>query len=228
MDCPSITNIYCIGRNYAEHAQELGNAIPTEPLVFLKPTGAVCRSGATAYLPAYAERVDHEVELVLRIARDLDWHAPLAHDETFGLVSHFAVGIDFTARDLQDAAKKKGNPWSVAKGFETSAALGPFLPASALASPTALDSLSLELAIDGAVKQSGSTSAMLFDCATLINFLGSRFRLLEGDLIFTGTPPGVGPVAAGTRIEAKILEYPASRLNLGVERSPKPTAYRFT
>ncbi len=183
--------IWCIGRNYAEHAKELGNEIPASPLVFLKPASSLRLDGGILRLPPDSKRVDHEVELVVAYGQSL-----LA-----------AVGIDFTARDLQDEAKKKGLPWTSAKGRPGFAAVGNFTPLNLPAE--------LLLTVNGAVRQRGSTKDMLFSIEKLIEHLDRTYGLSEGDLIYTGTPPGTAPVAAGDRIEAS-LNGGESRLSLTV------------
>ncbi|MBI3564887.1 MAG: fumarylacetoacetate hydrolase family protein [Elusimicrobia bacterium] len=192
LDLP-LGTIWCVGRNYAEHARELGNAVPAAPVVFLKPASAVVLSGGTLRLPADAKRVDHEVELV--VARAADGSLKMA------------VGIDFTARDIQEELKKKGLPWTLAKGRPGFAALGPFVPARLPAS--------LELRVNGQVRQSGTTADMLFSVEKVFAYLDANFGPRPGDIVFTGTPPGVGPVAPGDRLEA-VLGSGASRLTLTV------------
>ena len=191
-------NVFCIGRNYAEHAKELGNAIPTEPVVFLKPTSALCGEETEIRLPAGSTRVDHEVEVVIAIGRG-GWQIPesaaLAH------VAGYAIGIDVTWRDQQDKAKQKGLPWTVAKGLDTFAPLSQFVRASEVGNP--LD-LPFSLKIDGTLRQEGRTSGMLFSIPQLIAYLSTLFTLAPGDLIFTGTPSGVGPLQSGNRLEAEL------------------------
>lgn len=186
-----VGTIWCIGRNYAEHARELGSEVPSSPIVFLKPASALLLDGGVLRLPADSRRVDHEVELVVAA----------------GLSLMMAVGIDFTARDLQEADKKKGLPWTSAKGRPGFAAVGNFTP---LTLPS-----ELELSVDGAVRQRGSTKDMIFSVEQLIEHLDRTYGLSEGDLIFTGTPAGVGPVAPGARVEASI-NGGESRLRLSV------------
>ena len=192
LDVP-LGTIWCVGRNYAEHAKELGNAVPTAPMIFLKPASSVVLSGGTLKLPADSKRVDHEVELVIARAKD-------------GSLK-MAVGIDFTARDLQEEAKKKGQPWVDAKGRPGFAALGAFVPAAL--------PVELLLTVGGSVRQKGSTTDMIFSVTKLLEHLDARFGLQPGDIVFTGTPSGVSPVAAGDRIEAS-LGGGLSRLTLGV------------
>lgn len=186
-----VGTIWCIGRNYADHAKELGNEVPAAPIVFLKPASALLLDGGILRLPPDSRRVDHEVELVVAA----------------GLSLMMAVGIDFTARDLQEADKMKGLPWTSAKGRPGFAAVGNFVP---LALPS-----ELELSVDGAVRQRGLTSDMIFSVEKLIEHLDRTYGLAEGDLIFTGTPAGVAPVAAGAKISAS-LNGSDSRLRLSV------------
>lgn len=186
-----VGTIWCIGRNYAEHAKELGNEAPSSPIVFLKPASSLMVDGGVLRLPADSLRVDHEVELVVAA----------------GLSLMMAVGIDFTARDLQEADKKKGLPWTSAKGRPGFAAVGNFVP---LTMPC-----DLELSVDGAVRQRGNTKDMIFPIEKIIDHLDRTYGLAEGDLIFTGTPAGVAPLAAGARVEA-LLNGGESRLRLTV------------
>ena len=191
LDLP-LGTIWCVGRNYAEHARELGNAVPEEPVVFLKPASSVLLSGGTLRLPSDSKRVDHEVELVVARAADGSLRA--------------AVGVDFTARDVQADLKKKGLSWTLAKGRRGFAALGPFVPAVLPAA--------LTLSVNGALRQSGSTADMIFPPAELLDYLDTIYGLGPGDIVFTGTPAGVAPVAAGDRVEAALGT--ASRLTLTV------------
>lgn len=203
--------LICIGRNYAAHAAELGNAVPTEPMIFLKPASALTESGAEIVLPVQSEDVHHEVELVCLIGergKDIPESEALRH------VAGYAVGLDMTARDIQQKAKDKGHPWSVAKGFDTFAPLGTFVPASEVADPQAL---TIRLTIDGEVRQEGHTSDMIFPVARLIAYCSTIFTLMPGDLLFTGTPEGVGPVHPGNWLEATIEGFPA--LHAGVRRA---------
>lgn len=187
-----VGTIWCIGRNYAEHAGELGNEVPSSPVVFLKPASALLLDGGTLRLPSDSRRVDHEVELVVAAGQSL----------------MMAVGVDFTARDLQEEAKKKGLPWTSAKGRPGFAAVGNFVP---LSLPS-----ELELSVDGAVRQRGTTADMIFSVEKIIEHLDRVYGLSEGDLIFTGTPAGVAPVTAGAKIEASV-NGGDSRLALMVE-----------
>ncbi|MFC4161121.1 fumarylacetoacetate hydrolase family protein [Chitinimonas lacunae] len=189
-----VANIYCIGRNYAAHAAELGNQVEEEPVVFLKPTSALLPEGEPIRLPAFSNDVHFETELVLLIGqggKSIAPHAAWSHIEGYGL------GLDLTARDLQTVAKRKGLPWTLAKGFDGAAVLSEFIPAAAVTDPT---TLSFSLDIDGERRQRGEIARMVFDIPTLLAYLSSRFTLQAGDLIFTGTPEGVGPLHSGNRL----------------------------
>ena len=185
--------IWCVGRNYAAHARELGNAVPTELVAFLKPASSLIGDGGTLRLPPDSARVDHEVELVVGLGP--------------GKVPRMAVGVDFTARDLQEKAKNAGLPWTSAKGRPGFAAVGPFVP---LVLPARF-----VLRVNGVVRQRGATADMLRPVDRLIAELDATFGLREGDLIFTGTPAGVAPVVSGDAVSAD-LEGADSRLRLRV------------
>ena len=188
--------ILCIGRNYAAHVAEMGDVSEAEPVVFLKPTTALVADGGEMVLPRQSDDVHHELELVVVIG-----HGRTAHrrGRRAGPVAAYALGLDLTARDLQAEAKSKKGPWSIAKGFDTFAPLGPLTDAAEIADPQALE---IALAINGDERQRGTTDHMVFSVARIVSFLSSVFTLEPGDLIYTGTPEGVGPVHAGDRLEA--------------------------
>jgi len=191
-----IGKLLCIGRNYADHAAEMERDVPDEPMVFLKPATAVVRSGGTVRLPPQSQNVHHEVELVAVIGtegRNLSAATALDH------VAGYAVGLDMTARDLQDEAKAQRHPWSVAKGFDTFAPLGPLVSAEAVGDPQAL---TLQLRRNGVTQQEASTQDMIFSVAELVAYCSQIFTLTPGDLLYTGTPSGVGPVDDGDTLEA--------------------------
>jgi 2-keto-4-pentenoate hydratase/2-oxohepta-3-ene-1,7-dioic acid hydratase in catechol pathway len=196
----AIRNLFCIGRNFAEHAKELGNAVPSEPVVFLKPSSSVLISGGDIVLPAMSERVDHEVELVVAIGADA---SRVSETQALSCVAGIGVGIDITARDLQDQAKKKALPWAVAKGFDTFAVLGDFVPFQAEGSEW--ERLQLGLSVNGEPRQAGRVGDMLFSVPRLIAWLSQVYHLKAGDLIYTGTPPGVAPLRYGDRMVAELL-----------------------
>ena len=200
----TLNNIFCIGRNYVAHIRELNNAIPEQPLVFLKPTSSIIHHNGTIVLPYQSSDVHHELEVVVLIGKrgkDIFLQDALAY------VGGYGIGLDLTARDIQSRAKEKGHPWSVAKGFDTFAPVSDFLPAEEIDRP---DQIEFDLAVNGEVRQHGNTMLMMFPIATLIAYLSTVFTLQPGDLIFTGTPEGVGPLNSGDRLTARM----ANRITL--------------
>ena len=199
--------IFAVGRNYAEHIKELNNERPDEPVIFTKPDTAVLRNNTPFYYPGFSKDIHHEVELVLRISKE-----GKNIDEKFAgkYFDAIGVGIDFTARDLQQKAKEKGLPWDIAKGFNGSAPLSEkFIP---IAEFKNLKDINFSLAINGGIRQQGNTGLMIFSFEHIISYLSKFFTLRTGDLIFTGTPKGVGPVQVGDTLSAfieheKLLEF---------------------
>ncbi len=199
--------IFAIGRNYVEHIQELNNERPDEPVIFTKPDTAILRNNAPFYYPSFSTDIHHEVELVLRISKEgknIEEKFASRYYDAIG------VGIDFTARDLQQKAKDKGLPWDIAKGFNGSAPISDsFLPVDKFAD---VKNINFKLEVNGKLKQYGNTSLMLFPFDYIIAYLSKFFTLKTGDLIFTGTPKGVGPVTPGDTLSAyieneKLLEF---------------------
>jgi len=186
--------IICVGRNYADHAKELKNDIPTEPVIFLKPDSALLKDGKAFYLPDHLGEIHHELEIVLRVCKNgkhiAEKFAPEYYDQ-------IGLGIDFTARELQTQLKNKGLPWELAKGFDNSAVLGDLKPKAGF-DP---NNLQLELKINGESRQTGHTGDMLFSFDKIISFVSRYFSLRQGDLIYTGTPAGVGPVKIGDELK---------------------------
>ncbi|MDQ7041444.1 MAG: fumarylacetoacetate hydrolase family protein [Rhodothermus sp.] len=195
--------IICVGKNYAQHAAEMNSEVPEEPILFLKPPTALIGPGETVLLPPQSHEVHHEVELVVVIGR-AGKHIP--EDEALDYVAGYALGLDMTARDLQQKAKAAGHPWTVAKGFDTFAPLGPIVPATSVPDP---QQVQLRLKVNGTVRQDGTTADMVFPVARLIAYCSGIFTLQPGDLIFTGTPEGVGPVCAGDVLRAESDVLPA-------------------
>lgn len=191
-----IGKLLCIGRNYAEHADEMQSDVPDRPMVFLKPATAVIRDGGTVWLPPQSQDVHHEIELVAVIGKKGE---QIPQEDALDHVAGYAVGLDMTARDLQAEAKEKQHPWSVAKGFDTFAPLGPLAPAGAIGDP---QDLTLRLQVNGDTRQEASTQHMIFPVAELVHYCSQIFTLEPGDLLYTGTPSGVGPVADGDELEA--------------------------
>lgn len=199
--------IFCVGRNYVEHIQELNNEKPTDPVIFTKPDTAIIRDNGPFYYPSFSKDVHHEVELVLRICKEGKNIEPQFASKYYDAIG---IGIDFTARDLQQKLKEKGLPWDIAKGFNGSAPISnKFIPVSEFKD---LKNINFKLEVDGKLQQAGNTSLMLFPFDTIIAYLAQFFTLKTGDLIFTGTPKGVGPVTHGNKLSAfiedeKLLEF---------------------
>lgn len=187
-----IRNIYCVGRNYRLHAAELGNAVPEAPMIFTKPTHALAPWKDEVALPGAFGSVHYEAELVFYFAEPFRADRPL--DE---LISHFTVGLDFTLRDVQDRLKAKGYPWLEAKGFRNSAAVGNWLPYPGMDALTRSD---FTLRLNGTEAQRGNVKDMVFGLAELAAFVDSRYGLGAGDLLYTGTPAGVGALNDGDRL----------------------------
>ncbi|MEK5641375.1 MULTISPECIES: fumarylacetoacetate hydrolase family protein [Paenibacillus] len=185
-----IRNVYCVGRNYKLHAAELGNEVPTEPMIFMKPSHAVVPlDDAVLALPKDQGEVHYEGEIVIRIARDYEPGAVV--DD---LVDQMALGIDFTLRDVQSVIKKKGHPWTAAKGFKNSAPITGFIPFPGTGSVTEKDFTVLK---NNEEVQRGNARDMIFSLQEIVDYIGARYGLGEGDVIFTGTPAGVGPASEG-------------------------------
>lgn len=197
LDLP-VKSIYCIGRNYAEHAKELNNPLPTSPLVFLKPQSSICYDGDEILIPTQSSDVHHEVELVVAISKICK---NASESESLDYISGAGIGIDFTARDIQQKAKELGQPWTVAKGFDTFAPISNFIP---LVEIENVQNLDLKLSVNDSVKQSGNTSQMIFSIKKIVSFLSGIFTLYPGDLIFTGTPSGVSSIKSKDVITASL------------------------
>ncbi|MCE2821411.1 MAG: fumarylacetoacetate hydrolase family protein [Bacteroidota bacterium] len=191
--------IFCIGRNYVDHAKELNNPVPTtEPLIFMKPPTALLISNRPFYHPDYSNNIHYEGEIVLRICKNGRSVQPEFASRYYDAV---AFGIDFTARDIQDRLKAKGQPWEIAKGFDRSAPLSKFVPLTDLKDPAAID---FQLLKNGEVVQHGNTKDLIFSFDTLICHISRYFTLHTGDYVFTGTPAGVGPIQIGDTLDGYI------------------------
>ena len=192
--------IICIGRNYSEHAKELKNEVPTEPVYFMKPDSALLLRNRPFYIPDFSNEIHHEVELIVKIARlGKNIQEKFAHR----YYDEIGLGVDFTARDIQSECKAKGLPWEKAKGFDSSAVLSEFLPKSELGD---VNQIAFLMKKNGEVVQDGNSSDMLFNIDAIIAYVSRFMTLKMGDLIYTGTPAGVGPVAIGDRLEGFIGE----------------------
>jgi acylpyruvate hydrolase len=187
--------IICIGRNYAEHAKELNNIIPAEPIIFLKPKTALLVEGKALYYPEFTNDLQYECELVVRMSKNGKYIQEKFARKYYNAMS---LGIDFTARDIQQKQKEKGLPWEIAKAFDGSAAVGAFIP---IEEDLNVQQLNFELKINGETRQLGHTSDMLFSIDQLIAYTSQFFTLNIGDLIFTGTPSGVGSLSVTDQLD---------------------------
>ncbi|UOE40240.1 fumarylacetoacetate hydrolase family protein [Chryseobacterium suipulveris] len=187
--------IICIGRNYAEHAKELGNEIPEKPVIFMKPDTAVLKKGSDFYIPEFSDDIHYELEVVLKISKGGKY---IQEENAANYYDEIGLGIDFTARDLQAKLKEKGLPWELAKGFDGSAVVSEFFKKEDFD----LKNLNFSLMKNKEKVQDGNTSLMLFTPEKIIAFVSQYFTLRVGDLIFTGTPKGVGKVSENDILEA--------------------------
>ena len=194
----SIGKIVCVGRNYAEHAAELGNEVPEKPVIFLKPNSSVIYSGQEILYPKFSKEMHHETELVLLIGKNIKDGSV---EESAAAIKAYGVGLDMTLRDVQSELKKKGHPWTIAKGFDTSAVISDFILASE-------HNLTLEeeiqLNVNGELRQKEKLEMMLFKPIEIVEYISSLMSLEVGDLIFTGTPKGVNLVNPGDVLKASI------------------------
>ena len=194
-----LRRIYCIGRNYAEHAKEMGAEVErTRPMFFMKPADAIVADGADVPYPSATQELHHEVEMVVALhagGRDID--PARALDCVYG----YGVGLDLTRRDLQAVAKSKSHPWDAAKGFDASAPVSAIHPAASVGHPR---ELALALDVNGERRQQASTSDMIFDVAAILHELSRLWELAPGDLVFTGTPAGVAALVRGDRFRASL------------------------
>ena len=198
--------IICVGRNYQAHAAELNNPVPSEPLIFFKPDTAVLRNNKDFYYPEFTKDIHYECELVFRISREGKF---IQEKFVKDYIDGVGLGIDMTARDIQDKAKKKGWPWTLAKGFNDSAPVSDFLLPEDF--PDFQD-IRFQCRKNGELKQDGHSKDMIFTVSFLISYISQFITLKKGDLIFTGTPEGVGSIAVGDHIEGflagqKLLDF---------------------
>lgn len=209
-----VGKILAVGRNYADHNREMGNAAAVPPVLFLKPPSALLHDGGTVRLPAGLGAIHHEVEMVAVIGK-----AGRAIPEARALehVFGYAVGLDLTLRDLQSEAKAKGEPWDLAKGFDGSAPVSLVVPAKDVADPAALE---LSLEVNGAPRQRDTTARMLLGVPALVALASRLITLEPGDLLFTGTPSGVGPIAPGDRLTARLDDLVTLTIHAAAEESP--------
>lgn len=190
--------IICIGRNYVEHARELNNPLPQEPVIFLKPDTAIITRNRPFFYPEFSEDIHYEAELVLKIAKNGRHIQPKFARSYY---QHIGIGIDFTARDLQQKQKEKGLPWEIAKAFDGSAPISSFVELETLQDSS---NIRFHLLKNGEKVQDGHSELMIFNFDNIISYVSKFITLKMGDLIFTGTPAGVGSVKIGDRLEAYI------------------------
>ena len=197
--------IICIGRNYAEHAKELNNAVSASPVVFLKPKSSLLQ-GTTFYYPEFTKDLHYECEVVVKICKN-GKHIKEKFAKNY--YQQITVGIDFTARDLQQQQKEKGLPWEIAKAFDGSAVVGKFIDI-----PADVQAINFSLHKNNLLVQEGHTKDMLFTIDQIIAYVSQFFSLHTGDLIFTGTPAGVGPVSIGDQLKGAIEQEPLFEIHI--------------
>jgi len=198
--------IICVGMNFAEHASELGNEKPSQPVIFMKPDTALLRQNKPFYHPIFSNEIHFECELVIRICKEGKHIEPKFAYKYYDQVG---LGIDFTARDLQKKFKENGLPWELAKAFDHSAVVSEFISKDKFEN---VQNLNFSFLLNGIIKQEGHTSEMIFGVDEVISFISRFFTLKTGDIIFTGTPKGVGKITIGDRLEAylegeKMLDF---------------------
>jgi len=192
--------ILAIGQNYAEHNKELNNAVPSEPVVFMKPDSAILKNNKPFFIPDFTEELHYETELIVkfnRLGKNIDAKFSQRYFAEIGL------GVDFTARDLQRKLKAGGKPWEISKAFDNSAVIGNFLPVAELGD---IQNTSFRLDLNGKTVQNGNSSNMIFPINELISYVSRFFTIKIGDILFTGTPEGVGKVSIGDRLEGYIFD----------------------
>lgn len=220
--------ILCIGRNYAAHIKELNNATPMEPFFFLKPSSSVLRPNSGPFLVPSGVVAHHEVELALILNKTLkDLPESFSSEEALDAIDGYALAIDFTARNVQDEAKKKGLPWSIGKGFDTFLPLSNFIEKSKIQDPY---NVRLQLAVNGETKQDDLTNLMLFPIHKILSHMSCIMTLEKGDLILTGTPKGVGTVKPGDHVTASLSvgDEVVETLDFEAEQKLGPYIYKET
>lgn len=210
----SVSKIICVGQNYPEHVAEMNPGavvLPVKPMIFLKPPSAIAHDGATIVRPAASTEMHHEVEWIVVIGKS---GKRISREDARGHILGYGVGVDFTLRDLQAEAKKAGKPWALAKGFDGSALISDIVVKEKIPSP---ESEQLSLSVNGEVRQTGRPSEMIFPIDRLIEFISEFMTLERGDVIYTGTPHGVGPLNRGDRLTASLGEWTRVSATIGVE-----------
>lgn len=211
MFTPNKTNvgtIYCVGRNYALHAKELNNPIPKEPVIFTKARSTLCPLSGEIELPQALGRCDHELEIVVRIGKDL-YNG--SEDEVLAAISHYGLGLDLTLRDKQSEFKDKKYPWDLAKSFVNACPVAPLIP---FENGKDLKNIDFSMTVQKSPRQQGNTADMLFDIVSLIQFISARIPLMAGDLIMTGTPEGVGPLNDGDQLSFTMDSHHVAQVSI--------------
>ncbi|MFR1235378.1 MAG: fumarylacetoacetate hydrolase family protein [Barnesiella sp.] len=196
--------IIAVGWNYKNHNEEMGQGMPSEPVIFLKPETALLKDGKPFFLPDFSQRIEYESELVVKVCR---LGKNIAARFAYRYYNEITVGIDFTARDIQQRQREQGSPWEIAKGFDGSAVIGNFIPVSSLVPHTPFS-----LRVNDVIVQQGSPENMIFSIDEIIAYVSRFFTLKIGDLIYTGTPSGVGPVKINDHLtgyigDEKLLDF---------------------
>lgn len=196
-----VTKIFCLGSNYAEHIREMGQQVNKDPVIFMKPPSAIIHDNEAIVIPDFSLDVHHEVEIVFMIGKE---GKNISEDKAISYIDSIGIGIDVTLRDVQKKAKTDGKPWAISKGFDTSAPVSDFIPINRFED---LNNLDFSLFINDELKQKGNSSNMLVGIEKTIVYLSKVFTLHRGDLIFTGTPEGVGKINIGDKIKVVLDKY---------------------
>ncbi|MCX8010131.1 MAG: fumarylacetoacetate hydrolase family protein [Ignavibacteria bacterium] len=194
----NVGKVICVGKNYLEHAKELGDAVPEKPVIFMKPSSSIIFSGEKVIYPSFSKSLHYETELVILIGKQ---GKNVKKEFAIDFIAGYTVGLDMTLRDWQTELKKKGHPWEISKCFDTSTVIGNFISKERVSDPNNLDIL---LWVNQEIRQQDNTKNMIFNVYQIIEYVSEYFTLEEGDLIFTGTPKGVGEVNVGDMLKAKI------------------------
>lgn len=196
-----VTKIFCLGSNYTEHIKEMGQQVHKDPVIFMKPPSAIIHDNESIVIPDFSLEAQHEVEIVFMISKE---GKNISESNALSYIDSIGIGIDVTLRDVQKKAKTDGKPWVIAKGFDTSAPVSDFIPISRFDN---LNSLDFSLFINNELKQKGNSVDMLLGIEKIIAYLSKIFTLQRGDLIFTGTPSGVGKINIGDKIRVVLDKY---------------------
>jgi len=213
-----VSKILCLGLNYSDHISEMKSEKPAEPVVFMKPASAIIHNGSSVFIPAISKEAHHEVEIVMVIGTTA---RNIPENQAMEYVAGFGIGLDMTLRDIQAEAKKQGKPWTIAKGFDTSAPVSEFIARKLIPDP---DNLDFKLMVNDQLKQQGNSRDMIFKFAEIVSYLSTIFTLNRGDLIFTGTPAGVGPVQPGDKLTASLSDFTSFSVSIDKETDYQATS----